>query len=72
MSVSNSCIIEVPFDYFLIGSWSFRAGRLQRDAVERGDALRPARARNSLPDSPTPGGRSDFYIFMWAEFTVAL
>ena len=28
--------------------------------------------RNSLPDSPPLGSQSDFYIFMWAEFAVAL
>jgi hypothetical protein len=28
--------------------------------------------RNSLPDSPPLGIQSDFYIFMWAEFAVAL
>ena len=28
--------------------------------------------RNSLPDSPPLGSQSDFYIFMWAEFAVAV
>jgi len=28
--------------------------------------------RNSLPDSPPLGTQADFYIFMWAETTVAL
>ncbi len=28
--------------------------------------------RNSLPDSPPLGNQSDFYIFMWSEFAVAL
>jgi uncharacterized protein DUF4436 len=28
--------------------------------------------RNSLPDSPPLGSQSDFFIFMWAEFAVAL
>jgi hypothetical protein len=28
--------------------------------------------RNSLPDNQPLGGQSDFYIFMWTEFAVAL
>ncbi|MDQ6942409.1 MAG: DUF4436 domain-containing protein [Candidatus Eremiobacteraeota bacterium] len=28
--------------------------------------------RNELPDSPPLGNQSDSYIFMWAEFAVAL